>query len=99
MKLAARESLLWAPDRVQSLQVLMEGNNTRTLDDLLDSLIERCSPCGGTDFDEAIRTACNLLERQWDAQRYIQSLYTEQKPITPLLSQYSGHHIESEDLG
>ena len=81
----------------------MEGNNTSTPDELLDSLIEQCSPRGGTDFDEAIRTARNLLERQWNAQRYVQNLYTEQKPMTPLISQHSGRHIlvrwRVQDLG
>ena len=47
----------------------MEGDNTSTPDELLDSLIERYGPRGGTNFDEAIRTACVLLERQWNAQR------------------------------
>ena len=47
----------------------MEGDNTSTPGDLLDSLIERCGPRGGTNFGEAIRTARILLERQWNAQR------------------------------
>ena len=47
----------------------MEGNNTSTPDELVDSLIGRCLPSGGTNFDEAIKTACTVLERQWNAQR------------------------------
>ena len=47
----------------------MEGDNTSTPDELVDSLIGRCNPRGGTDFDGAIRTARNVLERQWNAQR------------------------------
>ena len=47
----------------------MEGNNTSTPDELVDSLIERCRPSGSTNFDGAIKTACTVLERQWNAQR------------------------------
>jgi len=47
----------------------MEGNNTSTPDELVDSLIGRCRPSGGTNFNEAIRTACTVMERQWDTQR------------------------------
>ena len=47
----------------------MEGNNTSTPDELVDSLIGRCNLVGGTNFDGAIRTARTVLERQWNAQR------------------------------
>ena len=47
----------------------MEGNNTSTPDELVNSLVGRCHPGGRTNFDGAIRTARTMLERQWDAQR------------------------------
>ena len=54
---------------LQPLQVLLEGNNTSTPDELMDSLIGRCRPSGFTNFDGALRTARTVLERQWNAQR------------------------------
>ena len=54
---------------LQLLQVLMEGNNTSTPDELMDSLIGRCRPYGGTNFDRALSMARTVLERQWNAQR------------------------------
>ena len=47
----------------------MEGNITSTPDELVDSLIGRYNHTWGTNFDGAIRTACTVLERQWNAQR------------------------------
>jgi len=54
---------------LQSLQVLMEGNNTSTPDELVDSLIGQCRPSGGTNFNEVLKEARTVMERQWDAQR------------------------------
>ena len=47
----------------------MEGNDTSTPDELVNSLIGRRRPNGGTNFDGAIRTARTVQERQWNAQR------------------------------
>ena len=54
---------------LHSLQVLMEGNNTSTPDELVDSLIGRYNHTRGKNFDGAIRTARTVLGRQWNAQR------------------------------
>lgn len=51
------------------LKVLMEDNNTSTPEQLVNSLIGRRNDYGGTNFDEAIRMARIVLERQWNDQR------------------------------
>ena len=62
--------------------MLLEGDHTSTPEELVESLIGRRNDYGGTNFDIAIRTATNVLERQWNAQRYIHSLYAERKLVT-----------------